>query len=247
MFTHRQPREVYRVYGEEEFFAEDQQQLAEEPAPAAASAAYLPVDEPLAHESAQVGPDIFDEYDTVARGTPLVQDSAQLTDPWASANASAALPDDDHYESLPPFSPLIATQTGSRRRTIGVGLLAAALGLLIGLIAVSGMRSGRQSVQTTPLTQKQTAKVATAPATITPRPRTPRHRAPVARPHRSSRPRPTRVSRRAPARTAPATHAVTVARLIDSQAPPGELPDRAQTPTYAPPSSSGGMEFGFEH
>jgi hypothetical protein len=245
MFTNRQPREVYRVYGEEEFFAEDPQQL--EPQPIAASAVQDPADQ-IGHESAHVAPDIFDEYDTVARGAPVTHDAAPLTDPWAPVSDSTAITEEDPYESLPPFSPLIATQAGSPRRTIGISLIAAAVGLLVGLIVVSGLRSGHSSgVTKSPPAQAQIAKVSTAPTTITPRAKTSHHRAPAGTPRRPTPRRLDRAPRRARARPVIEAHVKVAQSSLVSQVPRVEIPASVPVPIYAPAPPSGGMEFGFEH
>lgn len=253
MFAHRQPREVYRVYGEEEFFSEDQPQFDEDPRPTAATTVHGPSDELRAHESAHAGPDIFEEYDTVARGTPIEQAQAPLGEPWAAAGRSPADTGQEAYESRRAFSPPIATQLGSRRRAVAVAALAAALGLLFGLIAVRSLSPGHSQAQVPSQTSPSQAHISTvtaAHAKITPRSEAPRDRSHARSPRHSARPvdppRSThthvesaaRVHRARPAATAPISAAFQ---------PRPEIPVSAPTPTYAPPSSSDGMEFGFEH
>jgi hypothetical protein len=254
MFAHRQPREVYRVYGEEEFFADDQQPPGEEPQAPAATTARSPSEELRAHESAHHAPAVFEEYDTVARGTPIVQDAPRLSEPWASAEVPVSDPREDLYQSPPPFSPLIATRTGSSRRTLAVALLAAAVGLLVGLIAVNSLRpADTRSVQQPPPSQAHKQLVAAPPTATAGRPHAPRARARAV-----SRPRPSpepvlRAPRRAPAPSAsvPAADRAPAGpeapRISQAPQSPPEIPDSAPAPTHAPPPSSGGMEFGFEH
>jgi hypothetical protein len=250
MFAHRQPREVYRVYGEEEFFADDQQPPAEEPQASTATTERSPSEELRAHESAHHAPAVFEEYDTVARGTPIVQDSPRLSEPWASAEVPVSDPPEDPYQSPRPFSPLIATHTGSPRRTLAVGLLAAALGLLVGLIAVNSLRpADTRSVQQPPPSQAHRQLVATAPTATARRPHAPRA---VSRPRPSPQPvlRAPRRTQAPSASVSPAHRAPAVPEAPSiSQTPqsPPEIPVSGPAPTPAPPPSSGGMEFGFEH
>jgi hypothetical protein len=250
MFTHRQPREVYRVYGEDEFFAEEPTQ-EERSGPASVASSYMPPEESHAHESAHAGADIFEEYDTVARGTPLTQDPVQLEEPWASWEEPHKELEDDPHEPQRIVAPLLAARDRSPRRIWGIFALTAIIGLLFGLIVVHGLRSGHtRSVQAPPANQSRTSAIATSPAETVSKPDVVRRRTDAVKRRRPSSGRADRLARSIAVRTS--RHHANLRRVA---APAGtavvrtqpEIPVTESMPPYAPTSSSGGTEFGFEH
>ncbi|HEY7891113.1 MAG TPA: hypothetical protein VIC05_02785 [Solirubrobacteraceae bacterium] len=273
MFTRREPREVYRVYGEDELFAEDQPSFDSDPmaAPAEPVAAHDPdsvfspeytaIPEPFMQAAAT---ETFAPGHAQPHRAPAGDELRQAPEAWEQPRPLAA---EDPYGSLPPRSPLIATQRSSSSRTIGIAALAVIIGLIVGLLAVSALRSGASSHAPVASTQTQphTPQVATPPAGVAhptaAKAQAPHHAAPAARakahPRVRTRARTTHsVYRPAAAARQHLGRAPAPTRTVapaPSQAPPAPVvaPSAAiSAPAvrYIPPSpSSGGMEFGFEH
>jgi hypothetical protein len=272
MFTRREPREVYRVYGEDELFAEDQPSLDSNPMAASAESVAAHDPDSVFAPEYTASPEPFMQAaatETFAPGhaqphrAPVGDELRRAPEAWEQPRPLAA---EDPYGSLPPRSPLIATQRSSSSRTIAIAALAVIIGLIAGLLAVSALRSGASSHAPVASTQTQprTPQVATPPAGVAhptaAKAQVPHHAAPAVRaathPRARTRAhvtrsvyRPAAAARRHLERAAPTR----TAAPAPSQAPPAPVvtPSAAVSAPavrYIPPSSSsGGMEFGFEH
>jgi hypothetical protein len=175
MFSRGQPREVYRVYGEDDFFAE-QEQGAEgyqdyphsqgdlpQPEPPAQFEVppepiqhFAPAPEPIQHFAPAPEPaQRFAPAPAISQPVEYAPPTQSYEQPVAPVFAG------EHRNGQPLEPEMLAASTGgvygtggARRRTGGLVLLAGVLGLLLGLLLISALRGGgtggRQNASSTP-------------------------------------------------------------------------------------------------
>ncbi|HEY1458101.1 MAG TPA: hypothetical protein VGF15_06250 [Solirubrobacteraceae bacterium] len=276
MFTRSQPREVYRVYGEDDFFSEAQENPDgypqpkanpdgyPQPEPAAPAYEEFPPLAPALPHQPEPAPPVYEEPAPLAPAyTPEPQPAHEFSEQQTSDYSPPAqeyqmpatavyggLPSEEeqHFDELAARSDGVYGASDPHRRTVGMLALAALLGLLVGLLAISLLHSGGSTHTTPPAPAAATIPqqvLTTARSTPLPTDHStkPRHANPV----RVVRHSPRVVVRRATART----HAKHTNRRRSQPTPapssPPAVPASAPAESYAPPSSQNGPEFGFEN
>lgn len=185
MFSRSQPREVYRVYGEDDFFAEQEQDaegyqdyphsqgdsLEPEPQPPTPFEVppeplqhFAPAPEPIQHFAP--APEPAQHF-----AAPPISQPIEYAPPTQSyEHPAAAVFAGEHRNGQQLEPDMLSTSTGgvygtggARRRTGGLILLAGVLGLVLGLLLISSLRGGGAS----------RPSASTPPAQTTPQVRTP--------------------------------------------------------------------------
>ncbi len=249
----RQPREVYRVYGEDDFFAE---QDGEGAYPESQQA---PVQEhrPELHEPVIADPSP-QQYAPAPEYPTEDYSALEQTPPPSRSKRPAPAP--AVYEPVAETQPRPRSQgrqprpprtdaERDRRRTAALIALAAVLGLLLVIVLVGHLGSSGSSNGAHQALAPAPERVLTQ-TPVKPQPmlkRAPTHhprRAPAPRHYRSTHTYTTHVSRVVVREViaAPQPH-LTQAPV----SPPVVTVSSAPAPSYAPPSPPTGMEFGFEH
>jgi hypothetical protein len=203
---------------------------------------------------------LTEEYESFSSGAP-----AGLQDPWDTPHLPESEPEEED-RPLPPAlsSPLIGESRGSHGRVAAIAALAGAVGLIVGLIAVNALHSApsthTHSAQRSPSGQSSLAQVSSPQAsgahvTSTPRPapKTRSSQRPKSQPithhtseHSLYRP-PRHTQRSTPVRAHQNLTGRSESPVSETvQSPPATAVSQTAS-SYVPPSSSGGMEFGFEH